>query len=353
MVIRDRLERGDILYDLDLMPGARNAVTTCLGLKRGERLTMVTDVATAEIAASLLTVARQIGAIVECFVLEEEGKRPLDRCPPRILGAAIESDAIICCIQPQEGEIRSRGELIDLVERQRIRYAHMVWITPTIMRQAMRADYQAVDRLSNWVLDRVRGAERVVVRSPAGTDIEATFRRDHLWIKTSGLISPMYWSNLPGGEVWSVPDDVKGVFVVDGTIGDYLCRKYREISATPLVLEIEDGVLRAAHCKNAALQREFFDYCHAETNSDRVGEFAFGTNIAIAQMIGNLLQDEKIPGVHIAFGNPLPSLTGATWACATHIDAISRSTDVWANGTQIMGNGHYLTEAETPLSTAG
>jgi leucyl aminopeptidase (aminopeptidase T) len=45
--------------------------------------------------------------------------------------------------------------------------------------------------------------------------------------------------------------------------------------------------------------------------SDRVGEFAIGTNIGVHDVIGNILQDEKIPGIHIAFGNPYGAHTGA------------------------------------------
>jgi aminopeptidase len=44
-----------------------------------------------------------------------------------------------------------------------------------------------------------------------------------------------------------------------------------------------------------------------------VGEFAIGTNIGVRDVIGNILQDEKIPGIHIAFGNPYGAHTGADW----------------------------------------
>ena len=64
-------------------------------------------------------------------------------------------------------------------------------------------------------------------------------------------------------------------------------------------------------------------YCHTDENSDRVGEFAIGTNIAIRDVIGNILQDEKIPGVHIAFGNPYAVHTGADW----YLRRISMSSD--------------------------
>ena len=57
-----------------------------------------------------------------------------------------------------------------------------------------------------------------------------------------------------------------------------------------------------------------------------MGEFAIGTNIGVRDVIGNILQDEKIPGVHIAFGNPYGAHTGAEWDCSTHIDVVGRSS---------------------------
>jgi leucyl aminopeptidase (aminopeptidase T) len=333
---------GGAPYDPELAPGARNAVENCLGVRAGERLTLIVDRATSEIGASLWAAAQRAGAEVQGFMLEVEGTRPLMACPPTILEAIDDSAAVIGCFQPQEGEIPSRVQMIDLIERKRIRYAHMVWISSEIMCQAMRADYRAIDALSRWVLDTVRGCARIMVKSPAGTDIEATFNPDYVWIKTSGIVDPAYWSNLPGGEVWTAPENINGVFVVDGAVGDYLCPKYGDISATPLSIEVENGLLRDAHCANTALLADFVEYCARVANGNRVGEFALGTNIGISRMIGNLLQDEKVPGVHIAFGNPCASLTGTPWTCTTHIDAISRNTDVWADGAQIMAGGQYL-----------
>jgi leucyl aminopeptidase (aminopeptidase T) len=162
------------------------------------------------------------------------------------------------------------------------------------------------------------------------------------WVKTSGLIERAYWSNLPGGEVWTTPAAIDGVFVANGSVGDYLCPKYGDIEATPLTLEIENCTLRHAHCARRDLLDDFLAYCRQAENGDRVGEFAIGTNIGITRMIGNLLQDEKVPGVHIAFGNPYGSQTGATWTCPTHIDAITRHCDVWAGGEQIMADGQFL-----------
>jgi len=75
-----------------------------------------------------------------------------------------------------------------------------------------------------------------------------------------------------------------------------------------------------------------------------VGEFAIGTNIGVRDVIGNILQDEKIPGVHIAFGDPYGSYTGAQWICSTHIDVVGRKFDIWADARQIMRRGEFVLE---------
>jgi aminopeptidase len=322
--------------------GARNAVRTCLAVQPGEVVTVVTDERTLEVAASLLHALHEVAANPSVLMLEDLASRPLRHMPPAVLRRVAAGSVAIACLQPQEGEIASRRELVDMVEQRRIRYAHMVWINDAIMRQGMRADYHAVDALSERVLAYLRPARSVVVRSAAGTELRARFDAALHWVKTSGLISPRCWSNLPAGEVFTTPATVDGIFVVDGAVGDYLCPKYGDLSAHPLTLEVAGGRLRAAHCANAALLHDFLAYCGAEENGDRVGEFALGTNVAVERLIGNLLQDEKVPGVHIAFGNPYGSQTGARWTCSSHIDAITRQCDVWADGRQIMAGGRYL-----------
>ena len=106
--------------------------------------------------------------------------------------------------------------------------------------------------------------------------------------------------------------------------------------------------LREAHCANKELEDEFWRYCHTDENSDRVGEFAIGTNIAVRDVIGNILQDEKIPGIHIAFGNPYGAHTGADWYSSTHIDVVGRKFDIWIDGRQIMRGGAFLLDSLAP-----
>ena len=116
-------------------------------------------------------------------------------------------------------------------------------------------------------------------------------------------------------------------------------------TATPLTLEIAGGRLVSARCERANLERETSGTtAHADANSDRVGELAFGTNLALDDMIGNLLQDEKMPGVHLAFGDPYGSQTGADWKSRTHVDVLTRRCDVWIDDEQVIEKGQYLLE---------
>ena len=110
-----------------------------------------------------------------------------------------------------------------------------------------------------------------------------------------------------------------------------LCARYGSLARTPLTLHIEGNRLISARSDNKALEEDFWTYCHTDPNSDRVGEFAIGTNIGLTGVIGNILQDEKVPGVHIAFGSPYGAHTGAPWDSITHIDVVGLHFTIWAD----------------------
>ena len=331
-----------IAIDPELQPGARNAIRDCLRLKPEERITIITDEATREIAAALQQEVEEVGAEDSVFVLEEHAERPLTDMPQIILEDLARSEVSIFCAQTQPGELRSRMQMSDIVNRHRIRHGHMVNITRQIMLEGMRADFRAVDALSQRLIERARMVERISCRTPAGTDYEAEFSPTLKWLKTGGIITREKWGNLPGGEIFTSPKNSRGVFVVDGVVGDYLCQKYGDIVETPLTITIEDNRIRDLECKNKELREEFRAYTSMDENSNRVGEFAVGTNTACTHVIGNILQDEKIPGIHIAFGHPYAEHTGQTWISKTHIDCVGRDFDIWFDSEKVMEHGKFL-----------
>jgi leucyl aminopeptidase (aminopeptidase T) len=333
----------DIPYDPELDQGASQAITTCLRLQPHERITVIADRGSLQIGAALVAHARAVGAEVAPFVLEEVGNRPVREMPAVILEDLRRSQVSVYTAQAVAGELGSRAQLTEVVQECRLRHGHMVNISPEIMRQGMRADFAEVDRLSSRLVERARAARTIRATSKGGTDIVVELSPALKWLKTSGIISVDKWGNLPGGEIFTSPANLNGVFVVDGVVGDYLCARYGDLRSTPLTIEISDARIASLHCANRELLEEFSAYVRTDTNSDRVGEFAIGTNIGITDIIGQILQDEKLPGVHIAFGHPYTRYTGQTWDSATHIDCVGRDFDIWMDDDKVMENGTFLT----------
>lgn len=218
----------------------------------------------------------------------------------------------------------------------------MVNITKQIMLEGMRADFHQIDELSTRLVAKARKAKFIRAVSSGGTDITAEFSPKLKWLKTSGIISEEKWGNLPGGEIFTSPLNVSGTFVVDGVVGDYLCRKYGDLKNSPLRIQITDSRIKHIDCGNQELLDEFTSYTMTDDNSNRVGEFAIGTNISLEHVIGNILQDEKLPGVHIAFGHPYAEHTGADWSSTSHIDCVGTRFDIWFDSEKIMSKGKFL-----------
>ncbi len=335
-----------VQFDSALSGGARNATQVCLRLQPDEQLTLIADREGLEIAAALVQQVEEIGAPYCVYVLEELASRPLEHMPAPILAELERSQVSIFAAQAQRGELRSRMEMMEVVNRKRLRHGHMVNITKEIMLQGMQADFLQIDRLSQRAIEKARRARIVRATSKGGTAIAAEMSPQLKWVKTSGLISPDKWGNLPGGEIFTSPFTVNGRFVCDGVVGDYLCAKYGDLKQTPLTIEVKDARIVDLQCENRELLNEFAAYTHTDENSNRVGEFAIGTNLAVTHIIGNILQDEKIPGLHIAFGHPYNEHTGQTWNSATHIDCVGRDFDIWLDDEQIMRDGQFLIAAD-------
>jgi len=341
----DHIDLNQLPFDPEFALGARNAVNVCLRIQPSERVCVITDDATQEIAAAIVAELEKLGASYRAWVLEELADRPLIDLPREILADLEQSQVSVFAVQAQRNELRSRIQMTDVVNRRKIRHAHMVNINRQIMLEGMRADFQRVDRLSQKVVELVRKASKIRATTAAGTNLTAELNPNYKWLKTSGIISPEKWGNLPGGEIFTTPGEVNGTFVIDGVVGDYLCAKFGNLRDNPLTIHIKGNRLTEAHSDNRELQDDFWKYTHTDPNSDRVGEFAIGTNIDLKDVIGQILQDEKYPGVHIAFGNPYGAHTGADWDSTTHIDVVGRKFNIWVDDQQIMREGRFLVEA--------
>ncbi len=144
----DSLAAANVDIDSELIPGAHNAVSVCLQLTPEERVTIITDEATCDIAAALRAEVDAIGSEHSIFVLENYASRPLTAMPQNILDDLAQSQVSIFCAQTQRDELSSRMQMSDVVNKKHIRHGHMVNISRQIMMEGMRADFRAIDALS-------------------------------------------------------------------------------------------------------------------------------------------------------------------------------------------------------------
>src|SRR5260221_10313777 len=162
---------NQMAFDPELTPGARNAVRVGLSVPPWERVALITDEVSLEIAAALVRNLEEVGCRYQTWVLEDVASRPLADFPLAISEDLDTSQVSIFAVQAQPNELKSRMQMTDTVNRRKIRHAHMVNINKRIMVEGMRADFQKVDRLSVKVLETVRQAKQIRAKTPAGTDL--------------------------------------------------------------------------------------------------------------------------------------------------------------------------------------
>jgi hypothetical protein len=340
--------RGEDIYGgtiaEDLLASARNAARVCLGATAGEVATLITDDGSREGTAAIARELVDVGVDVEAYVLEEMGRRPISAVPMELQGRLERSQISVYWSIPLPGELKSRLQILNIVSEKLVRHAHIIGLSREQFVEGLKVDYRTVRDLQERIIGRLGGASEIRCVTPGGTDLAAPLPMETDWVSLSGIIEPGKWQNLPSGQVMGVPLDANGTFVADAAIGEWFGPRYRDLSEYPLSLEIENGRCRDAHSPNQRLAREFLLYIRSNTNSDRIGELSLGTNLGLGRFTGNALIDENVPGLHIALGDPLPELTGASWSSKTHVPLIGRSASIYLDHVPLMEDGLYAQE---------
>jgi len=340
------IPRGGMPYimsiDATVREGARNAIRVCMNVQAHDRVFVFTDAETLDIGQAFVDEAKVLGAEATLRRLEEYGARPITSVPAGLVPdvEAFAPTVTLYAASSKPGEVAFRMQLSGQLHRLNVRHGHMPSIDLRLMREGMRADYRQVHALTMQVFERMRHAGTTRVRSPKGTDLSAGFSRRLAWIPCHGLYHAQGdWGNLPEGEVYTCPAIVNGTIVAD-VMGDYFSPKYKVLS-DPVVFRITDCRVTDVTSDNRAIADEVQAYLDSAENGRRVGEFAIGTNTGISELTGNLLQDEKLPGIHVAFGNPYPDRTGADWASSVHVDVIPTCCTIEVDGQTIMKDGKF------------
>ncbi|WP_327053191.1 aminopeptidase [Halomicrococcus gelatinilyticus] len=309
---------------MSLEDAARTAVEQCMGLEAGESCVVVTDDKREAIGEALYDAA---SAVTDDVVVaryppgDQHGEEP----PEPVAAAMAGADVFLAPTTKSLSHTRARGDANDAGARG----ATLPGITESVFTTGLDADYDAIQRHCLDVMEQVADAEEVRVTSPQGTDI--TFRPgSREWLSDTGNVTePGAFSNLPAGEVFVSPEDAEGRYVVDGTMMPHgLLDDDQTLS-----FEVADGQVTDISDDDIREQ--------VETAAEEVGDAAYnlaelgiGTNVAVTDLVGSVLLDEKAGGtVHIAIGDDA-GIGGDTDA-PIHLDGILREPTVYADGEEV------------------
>ena len=325
--------------------GARNAVRVCLGVGEGDRVAIVRDLGREDIAMALEEEARDAGGAVFAWTMEQWVERPARELPRALADEIVEFRPTVSFFvaEGEPGELAFRQPLLRLLTQQlRCRHGHMIGIDRQLMLDGMAVDYDEVYRVTQQVYGVLRQATRVEVMTRLGTELTATFSKDRRWVPCDGRYhEPGRWGNLPEGEVFTAPWSLDGLLVGE-EMGDHFAARYG-LLPEPVRIRVREGRAVSVDVPGEPqICREIEAYLGQSACANRAGEFAVGTNVGLTRIVGNFLQDEKFPGVHVAFGDPYGFETGADWSCPSHVDVLASRANVFVDGRQIMEDGRFL-----------
>jgi aminopeptidase len=329
----------------DIRRGAANAIHVCLAVGAKDRVVILADRESAHIGHALAAECELAEAPAKLLVLEDFVQRPARVVPEQLTQEVddYQPTVTIYCAGKQEGELVFRGPLTrhwfaDLGAR----HGHMIGIDDQVMEEGMASDYERIAALTLRVTEVVKEARDIEVQAPSGTDLRARLDPGRLsWVSCTGLIhEPGTWSNLPDGETFTSPMRLDGILGGE-VLGDHFSERYG-VLPEPMLFEVADSRIKRITFPDDEVRQDVEGDLATHENSNRAGEFAIGTNIGLARLSGNLLQDEKIPGLHVAFGDPYRHHTGADWDAPTHCDVVSTRATIKVDGQYLMRDGEFV-----------
>ena len=302
---------------------AETAIKQCMDLRPGESCAVVTDDKRKAIGEALYRVASEI-TDETVFVRYPPGNQHGEEPPRPVAGAMRTADVVLAPTTKSLTHTEARSD----ANAAGARIATLPGITEGVFLMGLDADYEAIEGHCEDVLAQVGDADEIRVTTPQGTDITVGVGARE-WLMDTGIVHAAgEMSNLPAGEVFIAPETADGTFVVDGTM-----RPHGKLDGKRLSFEVEDGTVTDISDPDI---REQVETAAEEVGQDayNLAELGIGTNVAVTELVGSVLLDEKAGGtVHIAIGDD-HAIGGDTHA-PIHLDGILTEPTVYADGQEI------------------
>ncbi|MDR6384026.1 hypothetical protein [Paraburkholderia caribensis] len=181
------------------------------------------------------------------------------------------------------------------------------------------------------LLERLMVASALTIRTQAGTDLRVHLdNRRYQYISNRGVAQPRQFVIIPAGEVATFPASIHGTLVADFAVNvNTIYNDDVRLEASPITTRIVSGQLADFDCPNPDMDR-FLRHWFGRRNAKRVGELGFGTNKAVERAVfENSHLNERVPGVHIGFGQHNQTNALAGYECDIHIDLCAKGGLIW------------------------
>lgn len=210
----------------------------------------------------------------------------------------------------------------------------------------MDTDYKAIERLSQQISNLLTPARQVHITCPAGTDIIFSIEGRPGQVDAGIYTKSGAWGNLPAGEAYCVPLEGTAEGEIHVTPGWYAAL------TDPLTLLFEKGSLKKIHGGGdvgVELGKILRPATEAEPYTSRrnLAELGIGTN-PNASLVDITLEAEKIKGtIHLAVGDN--SHMGGLVNTDYHQDFIIPKANLTLDGRPLMQDGELVAfETENP-----
>ncbi len=313
--------------------GAQTVVQTCLGVKPGEQVLIVTE-------GDKLSIARSIAAAVYAAKAEpvisvmlprqRDGQEP----PLTVAEAMKQSDAFVAVV----GRSITHTQAVKEACKRGSRGIMLTQFTEDLMiHGGMEADFRDVAPTCRAVAAKLAGAEQVRLTTPHGTDLtfSARGRRGNAMYC---IVEPGEFSPAPTVEanVSPLEGTAQGVIVANASI-PYIGIGVLE---EPVICTVQDGmIVKIQGGRQAELLKKDLD-SKQDPNVYNIAELGVGLN-PMCRFMGFMLEDEGVYGsVHIGIGTNIT--LGGQLKAACHYDLIMTEPTLTADGATLLHQGQVL-----------
>lgn len=309
----------------------RIAICECMGVKKKEKVLIITDEQKLDIGRALYNNAVFLG--YEALFIEMPSGKVNGEEPPSYVAEMMKKfEVVFCPTDKSLTHTNARREASALGAR----IATFPGITEDVMIRGLSADYKKIASLSIKLKKVFEKTKIVRITTKIGTDISMDIT-GRTAIASKGLFHKKGESgNLPTGETFAAPleGSAEGVFIVDGSMAGI-----GVVKNEPIKITVEKGfATKIEGGQNAETLIKILEKFGKPGRN--IAEIGIGTNDK-AKLSGNLLEDEKVMGTaHLALGNNISM--GGNVNVGIHLDGVMQKPTIFFDSSEIMKKGKLL-----------